>query len=476
MSLNITYSPEPTPLRFHNDTSSEVKGILGPVGSGKSVACCIELLRAAMMQEPHTDGVRYSRAVVVRNTYDQLKNTTLKTWLQWVPIELGTFLKTSPMVHHLKFPLADGTRVDCEVIFMSMEDEADKAKLKSLEVTFIWFNELSELERHGKELFDLATTRLKRYPNDPMHGTYTRSYLIFDSNPPPADERHWVYRLLEIDKPKGYTFYFQPPAIYYDDERKEWVGHPDAENVKGHKEGYDYWLKMIPGKDEQFIRVMFEGKYGLLKGGRPVYDRVYDDKYHMSEKEYEADRNLPVLLGLDWGLHPAIIFAQLSRGGTLRLLKELAPDVDMSLEELLDDEFPVFIQQHFRGCRFEGWGDPSGLNRSGLDKRTPYQLCARAGLRIQPAISNDPIVRRDAVIHFLRKKDGLQINPSMTKIRIGFQTKYAYEKLKGSDGYKDKAEKNMYSHPHDALQYLCLGIRNPNAYRAPVVRKTGVAA
>jgi len=475
---NINYEPAPTALAFHNDKESFVRGLLGPIGTGKSVTCCIELLRAAMEQAPHTDNVRYSRAIIIRNTYQQLLNTTIKTWFQWVPEELGVFRRSVPITHHLHFPLPDGTICDCEVVFLSLEREEDIKKLKSLEATFIWFNEISELGPDGRVIFENATGRLKRYPNDPQHGQYTRSFLIFDSNMPPADERDWLYSLMEIERPKNHKFFRQPPAVRFNKETEEWEGHPDAENVANHKDGYDYWLSLIPGKSDQYIAVMLEGKYGALKGGRPVYENVYDNVYHTSTEEAQADRDFPVLLGIDWGLHPAIIFAQVTRNGTLRLLKEMAPDEPTSLEELLEDEFTAFIQQHFRGCRFEGWGDPSGLNRSGLDKRTPYQVCAKFGLRINPTYSNDPIIRRDAVVHFLKKKDGMKINPSLTKVRMGFLSKYAYEKLKSSEGYKDRPEKNIYSHPHDALQYLCLGLRSPVKPLSTLVhgRKTGVAA
>ena len=46
--------------------------IAGPVGSGKTTACIMELLRRAIEQEPASDGIRYSRFAVVRQTLKQL--------------------------------------------------------------------------------------------------------------------------------------------------------------------------------------------------------------------------------------------------------------------------------------------------------------------------------------------------------------------------------------------------------------------
>ena len=59
------------------------RGLRGPVGSGKSVACCIEIFRRASQQERGPDGKRRTRWAVIRNTNPQLKTTTIKTWLVW---------------------------------------------------------------------------------------------------------------------------------------------------------------------------------------------------------------------------------------------------------------------------------------------------------------------------------------------------------------------------------------------------------
>ena len=57
----------------------------GPVGSGKTTSCVIELLRRSIEQDPGADGKRYTRHAIVRQTLKQLKDTVLKdcdSWLQ----------------------------------------------------------------------------------------------------------------------------------------------------------------------------------------------------------------------------------------------------------------------------------------------------------------------------------------------------------------------------------------------------------
>ena len=67
-------------------SEARIRIIFGPVGSGKSTACCMELMRLALDQEPSPkDGIRYSKAAVIRNTYGELRTTTLETWTSIFP-------------------------------------------------------------------------------------------------------------------------------------------------------------------------------------------------------------------------------------------------------------------------------------------------------------------------------------------------------------------------------------------------------
>ena len=71
--------PGPVSKAFMLDDSF-VRGIRGPFGSGKSTACVFEIMRRAREQPPGFDGVRRSRWAILRNTYPELRTTTIKTW------------------------------------------------------------------------------------------------------------------------------------------------------------------------------------------------------------------------------------------------------------------------------------------------------------------------------------------------------------------------------------------------------------
>jgi phage terminase large subunit-like protein len=75
--IGLNYIATKTAAEFHKDNSF-VRFLFGCVGSGKSVAGCIEVFPRAINQAPGFDGVRRTRFAVVRNTYPDLKSTTLE--------------------------------------------------------------------------------------------------------------------------------------------------------------------------------------------------------------------------------------------------------------------------------------------------------------------------------------------------------------------------------------------------------------
>ena len=96
------YKPDGNVIKEFMKDSSFFRGIRGPVGSGKSVACCVEVFRRALMQEKNSDGKRRSRWAVIRNTNPQLRTTTIKTWLDWFDENnWGAFNWSVPYTHRL---------------------------------------------------------------------------------------------------------------------------------------------------------------------------------------------------------------------------------------------------------------------------------------------------------------------------------------------------------------------------------------
>ena len=242
----------PTLQRFHRDDDF-VRAIVGPVGSGKSVACTMECLFRANEQQPLKNSLcRPVKWAVARNTYRELEDTTIATFQQWIPPELGHY-RSSTHTFEMEWPhpSGDGTYCRMEVLFRALDTPKDARKLLSLEVTGGWFNEAREIPWG---IIDLFQTRVGRFP---PHGTGGATWdgVWIDTNPP--DEDSEFYRIFEELRPPGYKLFRQPSGRA-----------ADAENVKNLRPGY--YDRLCIGKSEDWVRVYVDAEYGFVADGRPV--------------------------------------------------------------------------------------------------------------------------------------------------------------------------------------------------------------
>lgn len=453
--MKRVYTSEPTIQLFH-DADDFVRGMMGPIGSGKSVGCCMEILSRAAKQAPNEAGVRKSRWAIVRNTYGELKSTTIKTWQDWVPEDYCRLVMDAPIRGELVFQQPDGTQVDLELLFIALDRPDHVRKLLSLELTGAWINEAREVP---KAILDGLTGRVGRYPNI-MDGGASWSGIIMDTNPP--DDDHWWYKVAEEETPQGWQFWQQPPALIYS---KELGYHPNpkAENVSNHKLGYEYWLRQVPGKTHEWIKVYILGQYGNVQEGKPVYPE-YNDDIHCAKAELQPYKNLPIILGFDFGLTPACIFGQVSPRGRLITFDELVSE-SMGIRQFLRDCVKPHIEQNYSDFLLHiiVVGDPAGNQRAQSDESTCLDEIRSAGFReVEPASTNSFIARREAVAGYLtRLSDGepcFLISPKCKILRRGFLGGYRFQRVQvsGEERFKDVPEKNNFSHPHDGLQYLAL--------------------
>ncbi|OGO93502.1 MAG: hypothetical protein A3F10_05620 [Coxiella sp. RIFCSPHIGHO2_12_FULL_42_15] len=454
MSVQLRYNASNTASRFHQ-CHDFVRLLMGPVGSGKSVACCMEIIHRAMQQQKAEDGWRYSRWVVIRNTYPELKSTTVQTWDACINGRafgnhhgdwFNSIIFGSPITHHIKFD-----DVDLQVWFLSMDKPKDVKKLLSLETTGVWINEARELP---KAILDAATQRCGRYPPK-MQGGASWFGVIMDTNPP--DQDHWIYKQFEEQNISGFSIYKYPPAII------EVNGHyqlnPLAENTSNLNA--QYYLNQAKGKTKEWIKVYLQGEYGSVSDGKPVYPE-YVDRVHCV-KDLKALPNIPLLLCWDFGLTPACVILQLTPHGQIRVLDELNAE-KTGIKTFAEHGVKPFLATHYAGFECEtGQADPAGLAGSQTDESmTCIGVLNELGFITNAAWTNDFSRRRNAVAHFLTQlvdgEPGLVISDRCQRLRQGFLGRYCFERIQviGDERYKDQPTKNQFSHAQDALQYGCL--------------------
>jgi hypothetical protein len=464
------YNPTPTMARFHA-SQALYRGIMGPVGSGKSTGCCMEVMTRAHEQAPEHDGVRRTRFAVVRNTYRELKDTTLKTWLRW--FDEGTFgeFAYSDMIHLIRMPHGDGcTMVELEVLFRALDKPSDITKLLSLELTGAWVNEARELP---VSLIEALGDRVERFPGP---GRTTWFGVFMDTNPPDSD--HWWYKRAEEDRPEGWDFFRQPGGLI--ERNGVFVGNPDAENMlvmdaQGRitRDGlsHDYYTKRMPGKSPDHIRVYYCAEYGYVREGKPVYPE-FSPAVHVAPAPILA-RPGTIYVGLDFGLTPAATFGQPDASGRWGIIDELVSE-DMGIArfgELLKSK----MLREYPGHEWDVWGDPAGMQRAQTDERTPFDILRAKGIPARPSPSNDFVLRREAVAAGLNKlvdgKPGLMVSPKCTCLIKGMAGAYAFKRVQvsGDERFRDVPDKTKFSHVCESAQYLLVGagegrqvVRGPN--------------
>ena len=466
------YQAEPTARIFHRD-NSDVRGLMGPVGTGKTVVCCMEAWSRILEQPVGRDRVRRSRWAFIRNTYPELLSTTMKTWQDWIPDELCHITMSAPITGRLNFWLPDRTRVVAEIIFIAIDRPEDVRKLKSLELTGAFLNEASELD---EEVKNMALQRTGRYPAK-IDGGCGWTGIIMDTNPPPDD--HWWHELAEVKKPINHSFYRQPPAILpvhskdpadppsYVPNQGQIKGIPPAENVRWQTLGYEYWLRQSHGADPEWVKVYLMGEYGSIMRGRPVYPE-YSDAAHYEKKLLDTYRGLPIVIGWDFGLTPACAFVQVTPKGTVQVIDECVSE-DMELRRFAEEVVNPKIREKYFGIPIISVGDPAGDARSQTDGRTCMNILAECGIPTVPASTNNPIARRDAVKYYLTRlvegRPAFRIGPNCPVLRKAFLGEYQFREIRigglyGRKRYNEVADKNFYSHISDALQYAFIQIRD----------------
>lgn len=435
----VKYEPGgPTVKRFH-ESKAFVRGIMGPIGSSKSTACIIEILRRSAQQEPSPDGIRRTRWAIIRNSYPELKSTTLKSWNEWAPTSYGKINMDNPFVHHVK--IGD---LDMEVFFLALDSPEDARKLLSLELTGAFINEAREVP---KQILDALTGRVGRYPSKKMGGA-TWSGIMMDTNPP--DSQSWWYKSCEEERPDGWEFFKQPSGR-----------SPDAENLANLPVGY--YSRLLAGKDAEWIKVYVDGDYGYLIEGKPVFPQ-YRDTLHCAENPLIATPHLGLLLGVDFGLTPAAVIAQKTIDGRWMIIDELVTDntgVKRFAELLVS-----YVRTNYPDHQvLSGWGDPAGNQRATTDEETALEVMKNVtDWKWLPAPGDNTLTERlEAVRGCLNRlvdgKPGILLSPKCQMLRKGFANGYHYKLAKSGNGavVHETPNKNEYSHPHDALQYLLLG-------------------
>jgi hypothetical protein len=486
----MRYQPDGAVLTDYFWDRSKLSVIQGPIQSGTSTASCHKIWALACEQAPDFDGVRRSRWIVTRDTYKDLRETTIKTWLEWFSeSDWGPMLRSEPASHVLRnidqngqwkliqHPSGDGTSVDCEVIFLALPDpDIAERVLASYEITGFFRNEGQFCE---KRVIDELLSRCARYPSK-RNGPGASWYGGFvDLNAP--SEGHWIPYMrgdLPIpadwteeqrkvfDKPDGWVFYVQPPGLIEKivDGQIAYEINTKAENQKHTRQSY---TEIAAGKDKEWIDQRILNKVGTYLNGKQVYPMFFATD-HVSRVDISPIYELPLIVGLDFGREPAAAFCQCINGKWV-FLSELIGSNESA------EEFAPRVKRHlaqfYPGMKAEFWGDPRGGDAGQNTNTTAFDIFQAHGIRVLPATTdNNPELRRSSVGAVLNRRNGLRINPKCITAKAGFAGGYHYPKIKGTGMFATRPRKNVFSHIIEAFENAVLGGGEGDALLQPTSR------
>lgn len=439
---NLVYTPPPSLLEYFT-SDKFINLVVGPVGSTKTTAGILKIAYEAQRIVACRDGIRRSRAIWIRQSREQLRDTSIPDFLRWYPDGLAGVYEKTNYKFVLKF--AD---VECEVLFRGLDDAGDVRRLLSLQATFGIADEFREL---NNEVFEALQGRLGRYPSkaDNGVGCVDEAGNQIDkfwgmSNPPDMDS--WWETYLS-NPPANAAVFFQPSGVSPECDWSQYLKP-------------NYYENLMEGKSEDYINIYVHGKFGSSLSGKAVWP-AYNRDLHVSKAPLNPIRmsTHPLLIGFDFGLTPACTIGQIDPSGRLLVYADLVSE-GMGTLRFCREKLKPLLQSRFAGMNVLIIGDPAGAQRAQTDEKSVFDILKAQGFRVIPAKTNATAARLNAVDAFLTRlvdgKAGMLVDClNAPNIIAALRGGYRF-KIRTNGELDDAPEKNKHSHVADSLQYLCL--------------------
>lgn len=440
---SINYTPPPTIKKFiRHFKSAELffDWIIGPVGSGKTTGIFFKLVYLAAQQtKSPVDGIRRTRAVIVRNTMPQLVDTTISSWNYWFKDGIAGEWRATLKTFVLKFG-----DVECEVLFRALDTADDVARVLSLETTFVLLDEFVQID---EKIVEALAARCGRYPptND---GGATNWGMWGSSNP--GNEDDWWYDHLYEKLPSNTLLYEQPSGFL-----------PNAENIDNLPGKAGYYTSLAVGKSEHWVKQYIEAQWGYSIAGTPVI-ATFNAQLHIAKMELMTTPSLPLVAGFDPGLAgSALIFGQMDLNGRLSIVDELVQR-DMGAKRIISERLKPLLRAKYADYDLIIAPDPAADSRTQTDERTVVDVLKdpkNGGFTVRfPDMNNRLTGRIDAIEYFTTRLIGstaaLQISPHCKHTIRALQGGWRYPADRKGKTH-DEPEKNAHSHPGDGFSYLC---------------------
>ena len=421
----INFDPNPLQKQFI-ESQAEADIFMGRMGEGKSAA----LAWSCFYHTRHNPGADWA---FVRDTWENLRATTLKEFTCWFPPGVAGTWNEGKKTFTWAEGLAKGT-----VEFLGMDDPQDAAKLQSRALAGVAIDEPAPAMQSGgvpETIFDIALTRLRqKRPDGAPHAWYS---MKLATNSP--DEEHWTYKRFVDPGEEGFR-YWQSPV---------------PENIRNLPEGYYERIRRHLGHRKDLVERFVEGGFGLMQEGIAVTPE-WSDKLHLATG-LSPVRGGGLVLCWDFGLNPTCIITQVTPMRDWLILHAFVGE-EIGAEELIAQEVRPTLQAKYKGLPFRHIGDPNGKMREPSSSARSAVLTIRRELggtfRAGPVAFTE---RREPLRAILSRQRGgrgiVQVDRTYAKpvwlaLRGGWHFHVAKSGVPGTEPLK-----NLASHPGDALGY-----------------------
>jgi hypothetical protein len=461
-----------------------VCGIVGPVGSGKSLTNLRKMLRLGKQQLGTFDErtgvtIRRARCGVIRDTYPNIEKHILPSWFRIIPREVGKFTNRAPFSHRFKVTLAEDARgrdidiLDMEMEFRAIGEGSAEEACRGWEVNGVAADEFDLLP---EDLVPYLSGRVGRFSDlDP--NSVVDPQICVSLNAPLLES--YAYRVLyEQDLGAGLSeetlaalkgrplieTFTQPGGL-----------EPNAENLHNLPGGRGYYLlqealnKHKPG----YVERMIHNKPVPMQHGQPVYADFSHADHVTDDLDYDPRRKL--VIGVDQGLFAAAVFTQRTAMGELRVLDEVAlvKEEGKAMRKLGPTAFGGRVKAQLldrfgelRPDQVRVVADPAAFaadDREDNEQDWLLAFQAAVGFKVHKAKSNRQELRCEVVRRAQSERGGYLVHRRCKHLIRAHAGGYHYRKaeIAGRDAEREtrghlEIADTIYTHVADAEQYAAL--------------------
>lgn len=384
----------------------------------------------------------------VRNTNEQLADTSIPDFLSWFPEgEACSYQRTGKRA---VIRLGD---VEAEVLFRGLDDANDVRRLLSLQLSFAVMDEFREIH---KDIFEALQGRIGRYPNKGMNGVGCAELLpdgssrqihkIWGATNPPDMETYWEEFL--SSPPANAMVFFQPSGVA-----------PEADWLQYLPDGY--YANLMESHDEEWSNIYVHAKFGSSLSGKPVF-RCFNRDTHLAKEELKPIPGAVLVVGVDAGLNPTAVITQQTYDGRVLALDTITGnDGGMGALRFVREKFKPLLQNKYPTHKTLIVIDPAAFQRAQTDERSVADIFKAEGFTVRPAKTNAIAARIAAGEKYMTKtvdgKAGLLVCPkNSTLLSKALSGMYRY-KVNTKGETEVKPDKNHpWSDVADAFTYACL--------------------